>query len=315
MKRLLLVVLSLCASCGTTGTAQTHKPRAELATDKQDVIVAFRAGGEEWLRMREEVREQPALANFVVDNMIDQMIRSYKRAQVSHAGKSNGPFEVAQSELLELREYASPVLAELLEAGLTDGVVGFLASDTLQRIGLEAVPHLLPKLESEHAETRRRVLALFAGMEFEFESPASVGDRVLARVIELAHSDPVWLVRAEAAATVGMLGARMSKRKLPREALIQCLLDADADVRCSAELALGTLGDRRSFTVLIEVLGREIDFGSPRNMAAARRSLIDLSGDPSLEERGRGFSIRDWQDYWRQHRERLLRAPVGRQEP
>ncbi len=310
MSRFSLIVLLLAASCGSTGKAtDKHKPAAELATDKQAVITAFRAGGEEWGAMREEIRDQPVLANFVVDNMIDQMIRSYKRAQVTHTGKSNGPFELAQSELLELREYSTPVLADLLEVSARDAVVGFLAADTLRRIGFESAPQLLPKLDVDEAETRRRVLVLFAGMDFVVEPPSTASEALVNRVIEMAHADPEWIVRGEAATTLGAIGARMQKRKRIRDALTQCLLDEDTDVRCSAELAFGTLGDPRSFPVLMEVLGREIDLGSPRNMAAARRSLIDLSQDPSLEQQGRGFSIRDWQAYWKEHRDRLLRAP------
>lgn len=308
MKRFLCCAALTLAACQSTNEKVVkHQPTRDLAADKREVVDAFRAGGVEWELKREELLKEPALANFVVDNMIDQMLRSYNRAQVSNTGKSGGPFERAQIELVALKQYSIPVLAELLEGSISDSVVAFLAGDILHVIGQDAWPTLMPKLNSKDAETRRRVLAVFAEMKVAPKAHAAATAALFERVRTLALKDPEWAVRGEAAATMGAIGAQMPTRKPAREVLIECLLDADTDVRLNAELALGKLGDPRSFPVLIDILAREIDGGSPRNMAGTRQALTLLARDRTLGERGRRFSIRDWQEYWQANRERLLR--------
>lgn len=303
--RLILASTIFVLSC-TSSSKSSHKPMGELSLDKREVIEAFRAGGDDWERMRDHVIEQPELARFVVNNMIDQMFRSYRGAQLSTEIRKEGPFERAQSELVALSEHSIPVLVELLDAEVSDSVGAFLAADTLSRIGVDALPSIIVKLDSPSAETRRRALAVLAEEAFALEE-GSPGERALfARVRSLALEDPEWIVRAEAAATLALRGSRLQDRSDERQALIRGLVDEDDDVRCSVERALGQLGDARAFPALIEVLAREIDAGNPRNMAAARLSMVELAQDPRLGQKARGMSIRDWRQYWQRERVRLL---------
>ncbi len=304
---LVVSTLFVLAACGATGDSKSaHKPTAELSTDKREVIAAFRAGGSEWSRMREVVRGQPPLANFVVDNMVDQMLRSYKGAQMTQTGNPNGPFERARQELIELGEYSSPVLAELIDADVSDAVVAFLAADVLCAIGPAAMPEVTARLSAKNAETRRRAIAILREPGFALPEASSASQSLFAQLATLAVSDREWIVRAEACATLGSRGARMTNKRETREVLIRALLDADDDARGSATRALGALGDPRAFPALIDLLAQEVNRGNPRNVTGVRRSLVELAQDPTLEPRARGLSIRDWRAYWKAESPRLL---------
>ena len=309
----------LVASCGSSGRKRTAPeevmtPTAELDIDRREVVEAFRAGGAEWVEMRERVRDDETLAGFVVDNMIDQMLRSYDLSQVARTGERTGPFERAQSELIELGEHAAPVLAEFLDADLArDTVAGFLAADVLLRIGELSLGPVASKLDSDNSETRRRTIELLGRLaptvtRVPEHSTVHSGAEILTVLGELALRDSDWIVRGEAARAVGARGAYAKNRKSARETLAKVLNDADPSVRGVAAQALGELGDPRGMPLLTSYIDAEVQEGEFANVAHAQESLVRLARDRFEGQEPKRFTTADWRSYWHRERERLLTA-------
>lgn len=311
----LIGLLLACAACGATGERRdAMKPTAELDLDRQEVIAAFREGGATWIEMRERVRDSDELAGFVVDNMIDQMIRSYDQSAVARTGEREGPFERARAELLALPEHAAPVLIEFLDADLArDTVAGFLASDVLIRIGAPALRPAARKLSSKNPETRRRTVELCGVLapeatEFPDWTGGPEGPDILSVLAACTTDDASWVVRGEAARALGRRASRAAQKRLARTTLAQALTDPDRSVRGVAAQALGELGDPRGIPVLASYLDAAVDAGEPENVDHARASLIRLARDRFEHRDPRRFTSRDWRTYWERERERLLRA-------
>ncbi|MHC4339909.1 MAG: HEAT repeat domain-containing protein [Planctomycetota bacterium] len=116
-----------------------------------------------------------------------------------------------KEEIVEVGETAAPALVDMMILDripmkdgryfLTDDLTRKDCLDMLERMGAQAVPHLLQALERKDlGEKGRRHLALALG---------GTGDkRVYETLVRLLREDPSWQVRADAATGLAKLGDR-----------------------------------------------------------------------------------------------------------
>lgn len=299
--------LALCAllgACGATG-GSSPAPRSEavvrpdvLPAANQRVIEAWKKGGAAWELEREEILRDPELARFAVDNLFLSMVQAYERSRLSNVVRGAGPFERAQDELVALSEHSTPVLAQLLS--VRDGIVSFLAAQTLERIGASATPAVLPFADDGVAETRRRALELLGRLPLATDEP-----RVLERVGKHVAEDPEWIVRAQAARTLGARaalatsGGRTPSVGYVTGVLVRALADPDATVAGAAATALGDLADPRAIPKLVDGLERAGAAGRPIVVEALQASLARLAGDPVRRDPAA------WRVWWRENGDRV----------
>jgi hypothetical protein len=301
MFRSILVILSLVAllSCSTTkkddggtGSGQILK-KEELPARQREVMEAWQKGGAAWEIERENVRKDPELARFVVDNLIIQLVKSYERSRIAVPGQKVGPFERAQTELVDLEVHSTAPLVGMLQ--VKDGIVAFLCADTLKQIGARALPGVAALTGDERAETRRRALELLGelphGGERETEYQATLGRH--------AAKDPEWFVRGQAALALGARAARGESKTYAVSVLSRALDDVDPVVGESAAKGLGTLGEPRAIPMLIEALPRATAAGRVDEVEAIQRSLAQLSGEK------RSMDVEGWRAWWRKREAQL----------
>ncbi len=239
----------------------------ELPPREREVWEAWQRGGGTWERERARVRSDPALARFLVDNLVRTLVRSYDRAALATAGQKSGPFERATAELVELGEQATPVLSELL--GVRDGIVAFLAADILARIGARALPFTAAKLDDPQPETRRRAAELLGRLPHAGADEVEL-EKALARRVQ---SDREWIVRAQAARALGMRAARHEHKGFALGVLVRALGDADTAVVESASAGLEALGERRAVPLVARALTPAAQRGDLRAVRALQHAL------------------------------------------
>src|SRR5206468_12037661 len=71
----------------------------ELPAKQRAVLEAWRAGGSRWEDERARVQADPDLAQFLVDNLIVQMVRSFDRSELGSALRPESRSEEHTSEL------------------------------------------------------------------------------------------------------------------------------------------------------------------------------------------------------------------------
>jgi HEAT repeat protein len=259
-----------------------------LSTQKAETWTRYEHGGAEWENARNDVLADPDLSAFMIDNWIVRLVRSYERVGVS-TGKQLGPFERAQAELVFFQSRSVPVLAQMLS--VKDGIVAFLAADTLKRIGAPAVDAVARSLADPSPEVRRRAAHLLG----ELPSAGDVDAAVLEKLGDRLAHDDAWIVRAEAAESLGTRGAQRAERGYAVAVLAHALSDTDATVAQSAASALENVGDPRAIPVLIRALEDAVRRGEPKSAHAIDAALRKLSGESRVR------SAEEWSAWWQQH--------------
>jgi HEAT repeat protein len=270
-----LLALVACSSDrgrAGSGTARMVKTE-ELPPEQRSVLEAWRAGGSAWESERERVRADPRLAQFLVDNLIVQMVRSFDRSELGSALRPQSPFARAQAELVRLPEASVPVLVELL--GVKDDIVAFLSADTLKRIGAPAVDPVASKLAAPEPEVRRRIAELLEALpESATDEPA-----LLEKLGAAVERDEAWIVRAQAARALGARASHRTQRGYAAAVLGRALSDPDPAVQTSALGSLGSLGEAAAIPALIRRLERAASDGDLRALQASQAALRRLSGE------------------------------------
>lgn len=262
----------LACRSSNTGSSRAALVKAEaLPQELRAVWDAYHRGGAAWEAERERVRADPELARFLVDNCVIEMVRAYDRSALATAGRAPGLFERAQAELVLHADRSTPVLVELLEKG--DGIVAFLAADTLVRIGVPAVVPTAEKLASKTGDVRRRAAELLARLPADPEHEP----HVLERLGTCAEKDAEWIVRAQAALALGARGRAHAHKGYALAVLSRALGDGDSAVASSACDALATLGEPRAIPALQRALERSGRDGDLKLRAAAKGALAALA--------------------------------------
>lgn len=280
MSRILLVVLvvllSGCASDSGAkrGSSARMVKTSELSEAQREVLEAWRAGGGAWEKERGRVEADPELARFLVDNLVVQMVRSFDRSALGSAFQRESPFTRAQGELVRMPGSSVPVLAELLLVG--DDIVAFLAGDTLKRIGSPAVDAVSSKLSAERPEKRRRVAEVLESLPESPSDERAIQEK-LSRMVE---RDEAWIVRAQAARSLGARGGRSREKGDAAAVLTRALSDADPEVQKTALQALAALGDPSAVPALIRKLERAVQDGDLAGLRASQTALRTLTGEP-----------------------------------
>lgn len=289
------VWLASCAGPGGDGGARLQ-PVASLPEDRRELLAAYGAGGPAWEARREEVRADPELARFLVQNLTLELHRAYDRAVLAGVGEDDGPFERARAELVWFADSSTPLLAELLTS--EDSIVRLLAADVLGEIGAPAVAPVAELLHGESRAGRRAAAELLASLPH-----AGAGEEAIqARLGEVAEGDADWVVRAQAARSLGQRGTRHVTTRTARLALQRVLGDGDPAVAREAALGLAALDDPEAIPALINLLERAERDADPRAHAAGEEALRALTG-VSLPSNARA-----WRDWWREHRNGVLGA-------
>jgi HEAT repeat protein len=218
------------------------------------------------------------------------MVRSFDRSALGSALSPDSPFARAQAELVRIPKSSVPVLVELLLVG--DDIVAFLAADTLKRIGAPAVDPVSAKLGVPQPEHRRRVVELLESLP---ESPSDE-PAILERLGGTAEGDKAWIVRAQAARTLGARAARRAQKGYAAAVLSRALVDPDPEVQRTALDALVVLGDSTAVPALIRRLERAAAEGDLQALRASQAALRRLTGEPrdlDPEEWWKRWSARD----------------------
>jgi hypothetical protein len=285
---LLVALLSGCASnsgAKHAGSAKMVKT-SELSDEKREVLEAWRAGGGAWEKERDRVEADPELSRFLVDNLVVQMVRSFDRSALGSAFQIDSPFARAQAELVRIPGSSVPVLAELLVVG--DDIVAFLAADTLKRIGSPAVDPVSSKLSAERPELRRRVAELLESLP---ESPTDEG-KILGALSRMVERDEAWIVRAQAARSLGERAGRQREKSDAAAVLCRALSDPDPEVQKTALQALSSLGDPSVIPALIRRLERAAREGDLAGLHASQAALRTLTGET------RDLDPEAWRKLW-----------------
>lgn len=275
-------VLGCAAGRGSKAAAPQTRgvPIEELPARQRGALEAWREGEESWLERRAAIVADPELADFLVDNLIVVLVRSYDAGQFPGEGPPRTAHERARAELVRQGERAAPVLAEMLVVG--DGVVAYLAGEVLARIeGPLGAPPVSERLAGAGMEGRRRAAELLERLP----SAGAAEGEVLARLGAVLAGDPEWIVRAQAARALGVRAARgapPASREPCRLVLVAALGDADEAVRTDAARALGLLGDPRAVPSLVQRLDRALRSGDPdpKELRALQGALRSLTGEP-----------------------------------
>lgn len=274
-------------------------PIEELPPRYRAAIEAYGAGAETWAAERDAFVSDPAIADFLVDNLVLEMTRAYDQSKLFRTGEVRGPFERARDELVLLADRSTPVLVELLCSG--DGVQAFLAEEALGRIGRDAVPAVAACLERPGDEARRRAAELLGELPNAGDDETEVEERLAACLA----SDRSWIVRAQVARSLGERALRHTSQAVARSALLGGLGDEDATVALECGRRLAALGDLRAVPALINALERARLHADARSAKALQLCLEQLTGHTGSVE------PRAWRDWWREHGVRSLPASGG----
>ncbi|HEV8111655.1 MAG TPA: HEAT repeat domain-containing protein [Planctomycetota bacterium] len=290
------LVLGACASDGSRKSSAGAKmvKAEELPPEHRAVLEAWRAGGAAWEIERERVRGDAELTRFLVDNLVVQMVRSFDRSAIGSAVHPDSPFTRAQAELALFPETSVPVLVELLL--VHDDIVAFLAADTLKRIGVATVDPVAKKLGAPEPELRRRVVELLEALPDSPSNEQALEDE-LARLVE---HDGAWIVRAQAARSLGARAARRSGKGRAGAVLGRALSDVDVEVQKAALLALVALDEPSAVPLLIRRLERAVREGDLAALRTTQTALKRLLGET------RDLDPNEW---WKRWSERGNPAP------
>lgn len=281
--------LAACAGSGKQASDRSAKivPVAELPEAQRQVLAAWRRGGAEWEAERARVASDPELSRFLVENLVVLMVRAFDGSAIATAANPDGVFDRAQAELVRWGDRSTEVLVELL--GVRDGIVAYLAADTLKRIGAAGVEPVSRKLSSEDPEVRRRAAELLG----ELPPSGEIESRVLEQLGERVERDEAWIVRAQAARSLGSRGRLHEPKGYAAAVLSRALRDPDTEVVKSSCAGLAELGEASAVPALIQSLERAAREGDLARVHAAQAALRRLLREDS------DCSPDDWWERWR----------------
>lgn len=290
---LALSLVGACAGPGDTSKSSAKDREAargvrasELAPAKAELLKAYARGGPEWLRARESALADPALAKFLVDNLVLELVRAQRALGSADQSRALRAYTRALEELVAMPELATPVLVTLLE--VADPVGATVAGVALEEIGRPAVEPVSALLRSKEVEPRRRSADVLGRLPHAGSHEA----RVRALMVERMGLEPDWLARTALARAIGLRGSRDSDVIPWRQALQAGLLDEDPAVAQAASEGLIALGDERAIPVLIDVLERAARSGDYPRFQGAQRALVRLS------RAGEQPSVAAWRAWW-----------------
>jgi HEAT repeat protein len=183
--------------------------------------------------------------------------------------------------------------------GLRDGVVAFLASDTLQKIGAPASAEVVKLFDDPSDETRRRAAELLGKLP-----PDPTGEpKILEALGRRVEGDKAWIVRGEAAGALGARGARQTQKGYALGVLVRALGDQDEAVAAAAVKALGALGEPRAIPRLVDALERAAARGQVTMVKPIQAALAQLSNDPLQRD------VNGWRAWWRAKEGELTQPP------
>lgn len=280
MKTATILVFLLLGGCSSTGSSSTASSStvvktSELPASHRAVLEAWKKGGAAWEIERERVRADPQLSRFVVDNLLIEMVQAFDRSRLARPGEVRGPFERAQDELVALGDRSAPVLVAALS--LQDGVVAFLAADTLTRIGVPALEPTCGFLADDRAESRRRAAELLERLPHAGDAEKSVQESLAERV----SKDPEWIVRGQAVHALAARGSRHDHKGFAMGVLLRALEDEDDAVAEAAAQGLGVLGEPRALERMRAAQNAASGRGRVKVVEALRLSIGRLSAGAS----------------------------------
>lgn len=297
------------ACAGTQPAAQAPveglTPVDQLPQPQRDLLAAYGEGGEAWSRARAAALADPALARFLVDNLVLEMLRAWDAYTRLQSDESIRACRRAQDELARMPEHSVPVVVEMLR--INDGVAALMAAETLRKTGHPAALPVTRMLEDPDARVRRKAASVLGGLP---NSGSGEGE-VRGTLTRVAVADPEWIVRAQAATALGERGSHDRETSPWRVALERLLNDPDLLVVEAAVKALALLGDPLAIPALARSLESAIRLGNLPLVRACGDALTKLSGtDQRLDPEG-------WRRWWSQNAKRFLRTqtPAGPRKP
>ncbi|MBM3987322.1 MAG: HEAT repeat domain-containing protein [Planctomycetes bacterium] len=295
-RQITVLALSLASACVAPGETSKHAAKereaargvraSELAPEKSALLKAYARGGPEWSHSRERALADPALAKFLVDNLVLELVRAQRALGSADQSRALRAYTRALEELVAMPDLATPVLVTLLE--VADPVGATVAGIALEEIGRSAVEPLSALLLSEDVEPRRRAADLLGRLPHAGSHEA----QVRALMVERMGAEPDWLARTALARAIGLRGSRDSDVIPWRQALQAGLLDHDPAVAQAASEGLVALGDERAIPVLIDVLERAARAGDYPRFQRAQHALVELS------RAGEQPSVAAWRVWW-----------------
>jgi hypothetical protein len=287
-----LVLACAVGACASTPESK-HDPRvvarAELPARQREVWEQYERDGAAWEIAREDVRRDPALARFMVDNLVIELVHANDHSGHAPSGGREGPYERAQAELVYFQDSALPVLTQMLS--VKDGIVAFLAADTLKKIGAPAAEPVARDLDDPSPEVRRRAAELLG----ELPHVDAIEPALLEKLGERTLHDTAWIVRAQAALALGTRGARHAEKGYAVSVLARATGDPDATVAESAAQGLERVGDPRAIPILIRALEQAVRQGQPKAVTTIQSALKKLSGQ------SRDRDAEEWWRWWEHH--------------
>jgi bilin biosynthesis protein len=213
-----VVRLRFASTLGEIGEAATPILTQALAQHPNEVI---RRAAAKTLTLVADPSAVPVLLEAFLHDT-DQVVRSSAVGALARSG-----------------DIAVPELLKILDSAGADETIKGHAAWALAFIGAEAVDYLMPALKSESLDVRCAVLG--AIVKVVQEQP---NDRLF-RILISALTDPIAIVRAEAASGLGQINDSASTPYL----ILACR-DQDVDVRKAAVSALGKVGDTTAIAPL-----------------------------------------------------------------
>jgi bilin biosynthesis protein len=218
-----VVRLRFASTLGEIGDAATGVLVEALAHHPNAVV--RRAAGKTLTLIGDPSAVPTLLQAFLHDS--DQVVRSSAVGALARSG-----------------EIAVPELLKILDSSEADETIKGHAAWALAFIGAEAAEYLTPALKSDSLDVRCAVLG--AIVKVVQEQPSEK----LVNVMVAALTDPVALIRSEAASGLGQI---VHPPAIPH--LILACRDTDVNVRKAAVNALGKVGDATAIGPLTAALG------------------------------------------------------------
>lgn len=268
---------------------------AKLPSAHQELLRAYGAGGSDWDLAREQALDDPALTQFLVENLFLELVRAHRALGGVDGERAQRARDRARTELARLGAPAAPTLAAALE--VADDVTAELAAQTLGAIGRPALGAIVELLARSQGNARQRAAYALARMPHG----AREEPRVREALVE-AGGDREWFVRAQVARALGARGARDVETAPWRAALEKLLADDDEAVVEAAATGLVELADPQAIGALVQALTRSSDGGQMLPFKAIQEALVRLSGA------GPQPSVEAWRAWWRANRARLERG-------
>jgi len=302
---LALAALGACAgprggsADGQRGAAQVQV--ADLPARYREVLSDYGAGGATWDARRPEVRADPELARFVIENLAIEMVRAHDALVGADPVRARAALDRAQAELVRLAPESVPTLVELFALG--DDVVSSQVGLVLAEIpapGNGVSERASRLLEDPRVRARRRAARLLGEL-----APAGADEQRVQSRLVAALGDADWMVRAESARALGRRAGRGRETRGARAVLEGALTDPDPAVAACAAEGLGALEDPLAVPALTGALERAVETGDLKLLSAAQKALRGVSGERSE------LDLAGWRRWWSEHGGQIRARSAG----